>query len=322
MAKKSAPRGFPKGQWSQQALRVLGERYLNKDPKGRVVENPEGMCYRVAKEVAGAEKKLGTDPKTIAKLTRQFYDLMVSCQFLPNSPTLMNAGRKNNLQYSACFVLPVGDSMEEIFDAVKNAAVIHKTGGGTGFSFSAIRPRGSFVSSTRGVASGPVSFMRVFDASTAEIKQGGMRRGANMGVLRVDHPDISKFIDCKLKGGITNFNISVAVTDEFIKAVKKNDQYRLFDPFKKRIIKKLKARKIFEKIAKNAWQNGDPGVIFIDRVNDGPANPVSSLGPIEATNPCGEQPLYPNEACNLGSLNLALMVNKNKKEVNWVEIGN
>jgi len=316
--KKKIPRGYPKGKWSSQAVRVMEERYLIKDIRGRILETPDEMCWRVAKEIGGVEKKFGTDEKKIKEIIRSFYELMVNRLFLPNSPTLMNAGRRNNLQYSACFVLPVEDSLSGIFEAVKRAALIHQSGGGTGFSFSRLRPKGSIVRSTRGVASGPVSFMRVFDAATAEIKQGGMRRGANMGVLRVDHPDILEFIESKKEGGITNFNISVAATDEFMKAVKRDGFYRFYDPLLKKKTKKVKAREVFEKICQMAWATGDPGMIFIDKVNAGPANPVPEMGPIEATNPCGEQPLYPNEACNLGSINLSLMVKgKKKKGVDW-----
>jgi len=319
--KSRIPGKYPKGKWSSQAIRVLEERYLAKDAQGRILETPDEMCWRVAEEIGGVEKKFGADEKRAREVTRRFYELMVKHFFLPNSPTLMNAGRGNNLQYSACFVLPVGDSLPEIFEAVKRAALIHQSGGGTGFSFSRLRPKGSIVRSTRGVASGPVSFMRVFDAATAEIKQGGMRRGANMGILRVDHPDIFEFIECKKEGGITNFNISVAATDEFMRAVKKDGFYWLYDPFLKKKTKKVKAKEVFEKICQMAWATGDPGMIFIDRVNAGPANPVPEMGPIEATNPCGEQPLYPNEACNLGSINLALMLKgEKKKEVDWEKL--
>ncbi|MFC1727495.1 vitamin B12-dependent ribonucleotide reductase [Patescibacteria group bacterium] len=320
MAKRKALKGFPKGTWSKEALQVLGERYLAKDKLGRIVETPEGMFYRVAREIAAVEKKFSAKEKQIKKLTRDFYDFMVKRYFIPNSPTLMNAGREGDLQYSACFVLPVGDSLVEIFESIKRSALIHQSGGGTGFSFSRLRPKGSIVKSSRGVASGPVSFMRIFDSATAEIKQGGMRRGANMGVLRVDHPDILEFINSKAEGGINNFNISVALTDKFIQAVKKNSHYQLHDPSLKGKDKKIKARKIFRKIVKMAWRTGDPGVIFIDRLNQGSANPVPSMGPIEATNPCGEQPLYPNEACNLGSINLSLMLEPGSKRINWEKL--
>lgn len=321
MIKRKIPRGYPKGKWTPQAIKIMEERYLIKDLRGRILETPDEMIWRVAKEIGEVEKKFGADEKETEKIIRQFYEIMIQRWFLPNSPTLMNAGRGNNLQYSACFVLPVGDSLPEIFEAIKRAALIHQSGGGTGFSFSRLRPKGSIVRSTRGVASGPVSFMRVFDAATAEIKQGGMRRGANMGILRVDHPDILEFIESKVSGGITNFNISVAATDSFMRAVEKDGYYWLYDPFLKKKTKKLKAKEVFEKICQTAWATGDPGMIFIDQINKGPANPVPAMGPIEATNPCGEQPLYPNEACNLGSINLALMVKKGKKlTVDWEKL--
>jgi len=317
MAKRKSPRGFAKGKWTESSIKVLRERYLAKDGLGREVETPEGMFYRVASRVAGIETNFGRSNKEIEQLTKDYYDLMVSRFFMPNSPTLMNAGKIDGLQYSACFVLPIEDSIEAIFETIKNAALIHKSGGGTGFSFSRLRPKGSIVRSTSGVASGPVSFMRVFDSATNEIKQGGTRRGANMGVLRVDHPDILEFIESKAEGGITNFNISVAMTDEFVKAVKKNGRYGLIEPHGKKKVKKLRARQVFEKIVGQAWKTGDPGVIFIDRVNKGQANPVPFQGPIEATNPCGEQPLYPNEACNLGSLNLPRFLNRKKNDLDW-----
>jgi ribonucleoside-diphosphate reductase alpha chain len=321
MAKKTAPHGYPKGNWSESSLKVMNERYLAKDKFGNVSETPEGMVYRVAKKFADEETKFGLDKAGIEKLTRDFYGMMIERRFMPNSPTLMNAGRDNKLQYSGCFVIPIGDSIEEIFDAIKYAALIHKSGGGTGFSFSRLRPKGSIVSSTTGVASGPVSFMRVFDSATNEIKQGGTRRGANMGILRVDHPDILEFIESKASGGITNFNISVAVTDVFMKAVKSDREYALIDPKGKKKVGKLKAKEVFEKIAFQAWKSGDPGVIFIDRVNAGSANPVPEMGPVEATNPCGEQPLYPNEACNLGSINLAQMANSKKPDrIDWEKL--
>ena len=247
---------------------------------------------------------------------------MVSREFLPNSPTLMNAGTGNGLQYSACFVLPVEDSMEGIFDALKYQAIIHKTGGGTGFSFSRLRPNGSIVKTSSGTASGPVSFMRIFDAATNEVKQGGKRRGANMGIIRVDHPDILEFIHCKEEGGITNFNISVAVTDKFIDAYYKDEDYELISPKTKEVTGTLSARKVFDEIADGAWRTGDPGLIFIDRINAGTANPVPALGPIESTNPCGEQPLYPFDACNFGSIFLTYFVKGagDKKEVDWAKL--
>ncbi len=314
----SVPKGYPKGKWSPQAIKVLEERYLWRDKRGRIIEVPEGMCYRVAREIAGAEINFGQYEEKVENLTKAFYELLVSREFLPNSPTLMNAGKETKLQYSACYVLPVGDSIIEIFNAIKHAALVHQSGGGTGFAFSRLRPKGSVVRRSGGVASGPVSFMRIFDQATQEIKQGGTRRGANMGVLRVDHPDILQFIDCKHDGGITNFNISVGVTDEFMNALKAGKEYQLVAPHNGKVTGKLLAKEVFEKIVKSAWLTGDPGIICLDRINQSRANPVPSMGPVEATNPCGEQPLYPFEVCNLGSINLALMIKgKRKKELDW-----
>ncbi len=293
-----------KGNWSESALRVMQERYLARQG-GKVVETPEGMCWRVAAELASAEEKWGKSPEEIHEIACRFYDLMVDGVFLPNSPTLMNAGKQNGLQYSACYVLPVGDSMEEIFDAVKAAAIIHKSGGGTGFSFSRLRPKDAIVSSTGGTASGPVSFLRVFNGATEAVKQGGTRRGANMGILRIDHPDVLEFIESKLDGGITNFNISVAITERFMDALRNDEAYELVTPHTQEVVGKLRARDVFDRIVKAAWRTGDPGLFFIDRCNAGRANPTPVMGEVEATNPCGEQPLYPNEACNLGSINLA-----------------
>lgn len=309
------PKILPKGTWTKQALRVLKERYLLKDNKGKMIETPEQMCWRVAWEIASAEGCWGKTRKEVKDLAEKYYKLLATHEFLPNSPTLMNAGADNRMQYSGCFVLPVEDSLEEIFDAIKYQALIHQTGGGTGFSFSRLRPQGSIVSSSGGVASGPVSFMRIFDAATNEIKQGGKRRGANMGILRVDHPDILEFIHCKEDGGITNFNISVAITDKFMDAYKKGTNYDLVDPKTKKKTGELSAREVFEKIQDSAWKTGDPGVIFIDRRNKGTSNPVPALGPIEATNPCGEQELYPFDACNLGSIFLGYFIKEKDPSV-------
>ncbi len=296
-------RPVKQGQWSESALRVLRERYLDKSG-GQVAETPEEMCWRVARAIAAAELTWGKTEEQVHAVASRFYDLMVDGYFLPNSPTLMNAGKDNGLQYSACFVLPVGDSMDEIFEAVKRAAIIHKSGGGTGFAFSRLRPKDALVKSTGGKASGPVSFLRVFNGATEAVKQGGTRRGANMGVLKVDHPDILEFIQCKLDGGIANFNISVTATDAFMEALARDGEYDLVDPHTQEVTGRLRAREVFDRIVNAAWQTGDPGLIFIDRVNRSPANPVPELETIEATNPCGEQPLAPNDACNLGSINL------------------
>jgi ribonucleoside-diphosphate reductase alpha chain len=292
------------GRWSEPALRVLRERYLARR-NGEVTETPEEMCWRVALTVARAEERFGRSAAGVGEVAAAFYDMMVEGQFLPNSPTLMNAGKDNQLQYSACYVLPVGDSMGEIFDSVKSAAIIHQSGGGTGFAFSRLRPKNDTVRSTGGRASGPVSFLRVFNAATEAVKQGGTRRGANMGVLRVDHPDILEFIECKLDGGITNFNISVAITDAFMAALEAGLDYDLVNPRTGLSVGRLSAREVFDRIVHAAWRTGDPGLVFIDRINSSPANPTPEAGLIEATNPCGEQPLLPNEACNLGSLNVS-----------------
>ncbi|HEU4439805.1 MAG TPA: ribonucleotide reductase N-terminal alpha domain-containing protein, partial [Methylomirabilota bacterium] len=273
------------GRWSEPALRVLRERYLARE-QGEVSETPEEMCWRVALAIASAEARFGRSQAAVSEVATAFYDMMVDGYFLPNSPTLMNAGKENALQYSACYVLPVGDSMEEIFESVKAAAIIQQSGGGTGFAFSRLRPKDDLVHSTGGRASGPVSFLRVFNAATEAVKQGGARRGANMGVLRVDHPDVLEFIECKLDGGITNFNISVAATDAFMEALAEDREYDLVNPRTGQVAGRLRARDVFDRIVHAAWRSGDPGMIFIDRINRSPANPTPDLGSIEATNPC------------------------------------
>jgi ribonucleoside-diphosphate reductase alpha chain len=310
------------GKWTEPALRVLRERYLARDGD-RVLETPEEMCWRVATAIAQGEARWGKGPAVVHEIACAFYDLMVDGKFLPNSPTLMNAGKGNHLQYSACYVLPVGDSMEEIFDAVKAAAIIHKSGGGTGFAFSRLRQKDAVVSSTGGKASGPVSFLRVFNGATEAVKQGGTRRGANMGILRVDHPDILEFIECKLDGGITNFNISVAATDRFMEALQRGEEYDLIAPHTGDPVGRLAAREVFDRIVRAAWQTGDPGMVFIDRINRSPANPTPEIGLVEATNPCGEQPLLPNEACNLGSINVAKFARRQGDggwSLDWAEL--
>src|SRR5689334_4860883 len=307
------------GRWSEPALRVLRERYLARE-QGQVRESPEEMCWRVAMAIAGAETRFGRTPAAVSEVAAAFYDMMVEGCFLPNSPTLMNAGKDNALQYSACYVLPVGDSMEEIFESVKAAAIIQQSGGGTGFAFSRLRPKDDVVHSTGGRASGPVSFLRVFNAATEAVKQGGTRRGANMGILRVDHPDVLEFIECKLDGGITNFNISVAATDAFMEALAADGEYDLINPRTGQVTGRLSAREVFDRIVSAAWRTGDPGMIFIDRINRSRANPTPDVALIEATNPCGEQSLPPWDACNLGSINVARFARRDGRDLEWDEL--
>ncbi len=301
---------------SNNALRVLEKRYLKKDKEGKIIETPEKMFRRVATNVAAIDKMYGKDSQQVKQSEDDFYQIMSKLEFLPNSPTLMNAGTSLQ-QLSACFVLSIDDSIDSIYEAIKQTALIHKSGGGTGFSFSRIRPKGSLVGTTSGVASGPISFLKVFNASTEAIKQGGKRRGANIGILNVDHPDILEFITCKEKeGDLNNFNISVAVSEEFMESAQRGEEYNLIDPLIKKVSGKLNAADVLNRITERAWKNGEPGLIFLDRINQD--NPIPLMGKIESTNPCGEQPLLPYESCNLGSINLAKMVDKGK--INWEKL--
>ena len=300
------PDNLPSPPLSSNAETVLSKRYYRKGPDGKPLEDARALFWRVSSSIAQEEAKYDASTWKEEDLARAFYDLLSQGVFLPNSPTLMNAGCELG-QLSACFVLPVGDSIEEIFDAVKYAAMIHKSGGGTGFSFSRLRPKDSRVGSTGGVASGPVSFLRIFNTATEQIKQGGTRRGANMGILRVDHPDILDFIRAKEKEGeFNNFNLSVGLTEAFMEAVDADSEYPLLDPHSREECGRLKAREVFDLLVHKAWASGDPGIVFLDRINRD--NPTPAPGEIESTNPCGEQPLLPYEACNLGSINLARFV--------------
>jgi len=307
----STPADLPQADLTDNARIVLGKRYLKKDENGEPIEEPETMFWRVARSIAEADRHYGASDAAIEEIARQFYELMTTGTFEPNSPTLMNAGRPLG-QLSACFVLPVDDALSNgrsgIYDTLKAMALVHQSGGGTGFGFSRLRSTGSPVRSTMGVASGPVSFMKLYDSSTEVVKQGGTRRGANMGILRVDHPDVREFIGCKDDTSqITNFNISVAVTDAFMEAVRKGESYDLINPKTKEVVGQENAAEIFDMIVHGAWKTGEPGVFFIDRANE--YNPVPELGAYEATNPCGEQPLLPYDVCNLGSINVGKFVN-------------
>ncbi|QJB55640.1 vitamin B12-dependent ribonucleotide reductase [Pseudodesulfovibrio sp. zrk46] len=322
MPKLKMPASLPDPIINENAKIVLQRRYQRKDTEGNVYETTKELFWRVAAAIAEEEGKYKESTYKPAKLAREFYDLMTSYSFLPNSPTLMNAGT-NLGQLAACFVLPVEDTIEGIFDAVKHAAMIHKSGGGTGFSFSRLRPKDSVVGSTGGVASGPLSFLKIFNCATEQIKQGGTRRGANMGILRVDHPDIMEFIKAKERDGeLNNFNLSIGLTERFMQAVEKKEDYDLIAPHNNEVVGQLNAREVFNILVNKAWESGDPGIVFLDRINRD--NPTPKMGEMESTNPCGEQPLLPYEACNLGSINLGKCYLKGKNghdsEIDWEEL--
>lgn len=304
-------------QLSHNAIRVLESRYLLKNSEGEILETPEELFKRVAKHIAGAEHLSGNSENQ-KKWEEAFFKVMSDLEFLPNSPTLMNAGLPLN-QLSACFVLPVEDSISDIFTTLKNTALIQQSGGGTGFNFSALRHKGDFINSSHGYSSGPIAFMKIFDAATDNIKQGGKRRGANMGILNIDHPDIEEFIELKNgEGVLTNFNISVGVSNAFMQALEKNGDWELKHPITRKAVRVVKAKDIWNKIISNAWQTGDPGVIFLDTINE--TNPTPQIGAITCTNPCGEVPLLPYEACNLGSIDVSKFLVKGKKEIDYPKL--
>lgn len=296
------------------AQQVMEERYLRRDPEGRVMETPDELFRRVARGVAAAAERYGG--AAAARQADAFYEALASLKFLPNTPTLMNAGLDRG-QLAACFVIPIEDDMRSILEGVRDMALIHQTGGGTGFTFTHLRPRGDQVRSTGQVASGPVGFMRIFDTTTDVVKQGGRRRGANMGILNVDHPDILEFISIKAQPGmLTNFNLSVAVTDNFMTRLAQDETYPLINPRTRQEVARLQAREVFHHICRAALETGDPGLIFLDAVER--ANPTPAVGRLEATNPCGEQPLLPYESCHLGSINLARLVRHGR--LHWTEL--
>ncbi len=303
---------------TENAIKVLESRYLLKNNEGKFTETPQQLFERVAKHIAKAEL-IYNDATTASKWEKIFCDMMSGLYFLPNSPTLMNAGIPLN-QLSACFVLPVGDSLEDIFTSLKHTALIQQSGGGTGFNFSQLRHKGDFIHTTSGNSSGPIAFMKIFDAATDNIKQGGKRRGANMGILNIDHPDIEEFITVKKQEGVlSNFNISVGIYNDFMCAVEENKMWDLKDPNTKKNVKTISAKELWEKIVNNAWGSGDPGLVFLDTINE--SNPTPALGKMICTNPCGEIPLLPYEACNLGSIDVAKFFDKEKKKLNWDHFG-
>ncbi|MBT8219878.1 MAG: adenosylcobalamin-dependent ribonucleoside-diphosphate reductase, partial [Bacteroidia bacterium] len=304
---------------SPNALQILKSRYLLRDTGHKIIESPDQLFERVAKAVAKAESKWG-DLKTVVHWGERFLEIMSNLEFLPNSPTLMNAGTTKG-QLSACFVLPIDDNLFSIFTTLRDTALIHQSGGGTGFNFSNLRPHGDIVSSSSGVSSGPISFIRIFDVATEEIKQGGKRRGANMGILDINHPDIEDFIQCKSDGkSLRNFNLSIGLSDAFMHCLKNNGQWQLINPRTGKITRSLKAKFLWRKIAEEAWKTGDPGLIFTDNINA--HNPTPTIADIEATNPCGEMPLLNYESCNLGSINLSRMITNGASgpEPDWDKI--